>query len=211
MSKNKPPSVCFEDYYAECRERTGSAQQVGWKSDAAQLRRFQQLARLLPVSGNFSLNDLGCGLGGFAHFLTRRTNRRVDYHGYDVLPGMVVRARQLTKDVPGVRFQRIEHARAMHEADFTVASGIFSLRGNATNQAWKDYILETIRIMHERSRRGFAFNALTSYSDPPLMRPELYYADPCELFDFCMQHCSRHVALLHDYREYDFTILVRRS
>ncbi len=53
------------------------------------------------------------------------------------------------------------------------------------------------------------FNCLTSYSDPEKKRDELYYADPCALFDMCKRRYSRQVALLHDYGLYEFTILVR--
>jgi hypothetical protein len=58
--------------------------------------------------------------------------------------------------------------------------------------------------------KGFAFNALTSYSDPERMKNTLYYADPCRLFDLCKREFSRDVALLHDYGLYEFTILVRK-
>ncbi|MGH6609130.1 MAG: class I SAM-dependent methyltransferase, partial [Burkholderiaceae bacterium] len=58
--------------------------------------------------------------------------------------------------------------------------------------------------------RGFAFNSLTVYSDPDKKRADLYYADPCALFDRCKRLYSRNVALLHDYDLYDFTILVRK-
>ena len=39
----------------------------------------------------------------------------------------------------------------------------------------------------------------------------LYYADPCALFDYCKRNFSRNVALLHDYKIYDFTLIVRKS
>jgi hypothetical protein len=64
--------------------------------------------------------------------------------------------------------------------------------------------------MHEFTARGFAFNCLTAYSDQDKMRPDLHYADPCELFDICKRKYSRNVALLHDYGLYEFTILVRK-
>ena len=57
--------------------------------------------------------------------------------------------------------------------------------------------------------KGFAFNMLTSYSDADKMRDDLYYGDPCELFDHCKRSYSRNVALLHDYGLYEFTMLVR--
>ena len=62
-----------------------------------------------------------------------------------------------------------------------------------------------------RVASGFAFNCLTSYSDAHKMRDYLYYADPCALFDLCKRRYSRYVALLHDYKLYEFTILVRKQ
>jgi hypothetical protein len=63
--------------------------------------------------------------------------------------------------------------------------------------------------MWNLSLKGMAFNALTSYSDPEFMKPDLYYPDPLQVFDFCKRNLSKQVALLHDYGIYDFTILVR--
>ena len=50
---------------------------------------------------------------------------------------------------------------------------------------------------------------LTRYADPPLMRDDLYYADPTRYFAVCKERYSRNVALLHDYDLYEFTLLVR--
>jgi hypothetical protein len=52
---------------------------------------------------------------------------------------------------------------------------------------------------------------LTSYSDPDRMRPDLYYANPGEIFDQCKQRYSPQVALLHDYGLWEFTVLVRKD
>ena len=41
------------------------------------------------------------------------------------------------------------------------------------------------------------------------MRDDLYYADPGFVFDHCKRRYSRHVALLHDYGLWEFTVLVR--
>lgn len=59
------------------------------------------------------------------------------------------------------------------------------------------------------SRLGFAFNLLTGYADKALMRADLFYCDPSEYFDLCKRLYSRNVALLHDYDEFEFTLLVR--
>ena len=65
--------------------------------------------------------------------------------------------------------------------------------------------------MDETSSRGFSFNCLTKYSDAEKMMDNLFYADPCDLFDYCKWNFSKQVALLHDYGLYEFTIIVRKE
>jgi hypothetical protein len=85
------------------------------------------------------------------------------------------------------------------------------VRGEWSDDRWWTYIQETLERIHGLATRGWAANFLTSYSDRELMRPELYYADPLMLFDWCKRNLSRFVALQHDYPLYDFTILVRKD
>jgi hypothetical protein len=61
------------------------------------------------------------------------------------------------------------------------------------------------------SLRGFAFTAQTVHSDRGWMRSDLSYADPSFWFEYCLRNFSRHVAVLHDYPLYEFTILVRKA
>ena len=98
-----------------------------------------------------------------------------------------------------------------HVADYSVASGIFNVKLDATDEDWLAYILDAIQALDRASRKGFAFNCLTRYSDPERMRANLFYADPCFLFDHCKRRLSRHVAILHDYGLYEFTMLVRKQ
>ena len=43
------------------------------------------------------------------------------------------------------------------------------------------------------------------------MRNYLDYPEPFVVFDLCKRRWSRHVALLHDYGLYAFTMLVRKA
>jgi hypothetical protein len=40
---------------------------------------------------------------------------------------------------------------------------------------------------------------------------DLYYGDPCFLFDYCKRHFSKNIVLLHDYNLYDFTLIERKD
>src|SRR5690606_24037099 len=88
-------------------------------------------------------------------------------------------------------------------AEYCLASGIFNVRLGFEKDAWEEYVFDNIVKLADLATKGFAFNMLTSYSDPERMRSDLYYADPCKIFDHCKLKFSRHVALLHDYGLYE--------
>jgi SAM-dependent methyltransferase len=188
------------------REHGMTPRGVDWNSDAAQVVRFEQLLRVVDSSEPFSLNDYGCGYGALLDLMLAR-GWPVDYRGFDVSEAMIEAAVDRVGEGPGRRF--VSDVADLDPADYTVASGIFAIRVGRSDEQWRAYLEETLDEMRGLSRRGFAFNALTSYSDPEHMRPDLYYADPCALFDLCKRRYSRQVALLHDYGIWDFTILVR--
>ncbi|NPC55773.1 class I SAM-dependent methyltransferase [Caenimonas soli] len=196
-------------YYASTLALHGeTARGVDWNGEESQRLRFEQLARIVDVPAGFSVNDLGCGYGALYDFL-RDGWSDFSYTGCDVAAEMIdAAARRLPKETAGIRL--VVASEPPGVADFGIASGIFNVRMGRDNAQWEEYLLATLDTLDRTSRRGFAFNCLTSYSDPDKMRDHLFYADPCRLFDFCKRRYSRQVALLHDYGLYEFTMLVRK-
>jgi hypothetical protein len=131
------------------------------------------------------------------------------YWGYDISPPMIAKAAELHAGMRELTFVSKKHD--LNEADYTVASGIFNVKLRAASTEWESYVLRTLETVSRLSKRGFAFNVLTKYSDRELRRPDLYYADPLFLFDYCKTKFSRFVSLIHDYPLYEFTILVRKQ
>lgn len=202
----------LKNYYNEKLSRLeNNAQKVGWKNREAQWIRFEQLLKIISKSADFSLNDLGCGIGDLLEYMQNLDFKNFSYRGYDVMPEMIAEAEKIYQAQQQILFKTIPEAGEMEAADYVVASGIFNIRYSLSDEEWKNYILTTLRTMNEKSHKGFAFNALTKYSDKEFMKGELYYSDPLFLFDFCKINFSKNVALLHDYNQYDFTILVRKE
>ena len=195
-------------YSRNLTEHGDSAKGVGWKDTESQETRFAQLEKVIYSQGPI-LNDLGCGTGDLFPYLKSRLDK-FTYRGYDIMQEMVNRAVSRHID-QGATFFLIGKSSEMKEADYTLASGIFNLKFGESEKNWKDYIVETLHVMDIKSTKGFAFNALTSYSDPEYMKPELFYSDPLWLFHYCKQNFAKNVALLHDYSMYDFTILVKKN
>ena len=189
------------------QEHGASPRGSDWNSETSQNIRFDQLLKVVEMP-SFSLIDYGCGYGALADYLEIK-GFNADYYGYDILESAIESARQTHRDKARRAF--FADKSPLPICDYTVASGIFNFRGEQSFEAWTEYVLGVLTEFDQLSRHGFASNFLTKYSDAEKMRSDLYYADPLFLFDFCKQNFSKNVALLHDYRLYDFTLIVRKD
>lgn len=190
-------------------EHGATARGVDWNSETAQEARFSQLLKVVDTRRPFSLLDYGSGYGALAGYMVRESYPVERYVGYDVLESMTNKGSEVFAD--HTRFVFTSDRSALEPLDYCIASGIFNLKLETPAEEWTEYVLGELHKMDALSRKGFSANFLTKYSDPEYMRPHLYYADPCYLFDYCKRNFSRNVALLHDYEVYDFTIIVRKA
>jgi SAM-dependent methyltransferase len=194
------------EYYGQrLREHGPTPRGVDWNSAESQERRFRELARLWDGDPTATVVDYGCGYGALARYL-RTIGHTGSYTGYDLSEPMIATARAQAADLPDCRFTTVRTE--LPRADYAVASGIFNVKLDTPATAWHAYMLDTISDIASLGTRGFAFNALTAYSDADRQRPDLYYTDPLACFEHCRAF-SRFVALLHDYPLYEFTMLVR--
>jgi len=198
------------DYYSEkVRAHGATPGGADWNGAESQHLRFTQLLRILPPgTGPLTLDDCGCGYGALLDHIKAQGPVGIDYAGFDISADMIAQARARH---PADRDRFQVGARGTRRAGFAVASGIFNVRLDTPTAEWERHIAATLDLLHEGTSRGFAFNCLTAYSDPPKRRPDLYYGDPCFYFDLCKRRYARNVALLHDYGLYEFTLLVRKQ
>ncbi len=196
-------------YFEERIDAHGaSARGADWNSEASQEIRFDQLLKICDPSTPFSIIDYGCGSGALGDHLARR-GLQAEYYGFDIVEKAIQTARRIHANKPGRAF--FSDKDQLPVCDYVVASGIFNFRADHSFETWTEYVISVLHHFHELSRKGFASNFLTKYSDADRMRADLYYADPCFLFDYCKRMFSKNIALLHDYTLYDFTVLVRKG
>src|SRR5581483_2509213 len=155
-------------YYSGKLSQHGSTPAgVDWNSADSQQLRFDQLLKVCPEGGGFSLLDYGCGYGALLSYLEHK-QLGGEYWGYDVSTAMVDKARNLHTGIARAAF-----ASAWDEVpavDYTLASGVFNVKQSAGVSEWQAYVMESLARIAAASKRGFAFNLLTSYSDPERMR-----------------------------------------
>jgi SAM-dependent methyltransferase len=196
-------------YFEKSVEAYGASPQgVDWNSTFSQEIRFEQLIKICDPSIPFSILDYGCGYGALADYLVSK-GFQANYYGFDIVEKMLNTARQHHAGKPNRTF--LSEKNVLPACDYVVASGIFNYIAGNSHEDWSTYVITLLQKFDQLSRMGFSINFLTNYSDADHMRPDLYYADPCHLFDYCKRNFSKNVALLHDYTIYDFTILVRKG
>ena len=194
-------------YSASLAEHGMSSKGVGWRDPESQRLRFDKLGYLLeldPEPSVVSVNDWGCGYGALFDYLDERPDVTLEhYYGYDISSEMLEAAAQRLNDP---RAQLIAAAEVTNTADYSFASGGFNVRLGADEQDWLRYVKGVLANLAARSRRGFAFNMLSTHVD--WREDHLFYADPAEFFTYCTREFSRRVTLLHDYPLYEWTIVV---
>jgi SAM-dependent methyltransferase len=182
---------------------------VDWRDAESQSLRFDQLVAVCDdLDADRTILDYGCGYGALLGYLRER-GAAVGYVGFELAAEMVEHAAAAFAGDPGARFT--SDRAGLGTPDYVLASGVFNVKQDAAGDDWTAYVVDELRGIARLAGRGFAFNVLTSYSDPERMRPDLYYADPGFFFDLCKREFSRHVALLHDYGLWEFTVHVRRE
>lgn len=181
---------------------------VDWNGEESQFIRFEQLSKIIKDE-DFSIADIGCGYGKYFEYLALKVST-FKYCGYDLSAEMIKNAKNLYENM-GAEFLKIDSLNEIQSTDYSIASGIFSVKMQHNEAKWLSYILETLEYMNQKSTKAFSFNMLTKYSDKEYMRDGLYYADPLFFFDYCKRNFSKNVSLNHDYDLYEFTILVKKK
>ena len=198
----------IDDYYTrKLKEFGATAKGVDWNSDESQSLRFKKLLSMIETSSDFfSLLDYGCGFGSMYRYMNGKF-KSFKYTGFDISSAMISEAEKIFRNEQARWINSISDGK---KYDYVIASGVFNVRLQNTDQAWLDYMHATILEMNEISEKGFSFNALSRYSDADKRKDYLYYADPAYWFDYCKKNYSYRVALLHDYPLYEFTIQVKK-
>lgn len=195
-------------YYTDkINEHGATPKGVDWNGEESQFVRFEQLSKIICKNLEFTINDIGCGYGKYSEFLEKNSYNSL-YKGYDLSLEMVNHAKKI---YPKIDFYKVNKLDEILKSDYSIASGIFSVKMNHNESEWLSYILNTLEEMNEKSIKAFSFNMLTKYSDKEYMREDLYYADPLFFFDYCKRNFSKNVSLNHDYDLYEFTILVKKD
>jgi SAM-dependent methyltransferase len=184
---------------------------VDWSCQATQSLRFVQLLKICDFSTPFTLNDIGCGYGALAAFLTiRYPEAKIDYLGLDLSRAMVSRARRRFSS-PDRRF--VVRTASPRIADYSVASGIMNVSCGYSRPIWECFVATILREMRRTSRLGFSVNFLSDAaraktSAGPSVE-SLYRTSPEPWSHYCERDLGCSAEAIDNYGMREFTLLVR--
>lgn len=196
-----------EFYNALLDDHGFSAKAVAWRDEAFQQFRFASIAQAFEHErGPFTVYEVGCGLGHLRDFL-REHFPNASYSGADINPKMIERA--LERDASLAVEQRDIVSNPPPPADYVVASGIFNLRMQHTDEAWETVVRSVLKAMYAMAKRGIAANFLSSHVD--WKREIAYHQDPARTLQFALTELSRFAEVRHAYYPWEFTLAVYRE
>jgi len=197
-------------YDQRVKQFGAQAKGVYWSSRENQVQRFRILTPLLgddAKNGDFSINDFGCGYGAYYTFLKKLNMKKpFRYFGIDISEEMIKQCELRIKD-PNARFTQALIAH--HMADYSIASGTYSMMIDTPLNEWENYIRASLESLWTQTRKAMGFNILNVGSMPK--DSALYTAESGPYVEFCKKKLSPNVTLLKDYHPDEWTIFIRRD
>ena len=147
---------------------------LGWTTQEGQYARFNVFTQMARLSGH-SILDVGCGFADFLKFLNER-KWTGDYSGIDLTPEMIDECNLRFPNASFYCDDFIKQYTTMKKMyDYTVCSGVIS---HKVPYQWL-FFDRLVEGLFKVSKKGFAFNALSSFAPPHMMHKKSYhYYDP---------------------------------
>ena len=159
-----------------------------WFSEQRQILRFDLIINCIKrnsVPRHFSVNDIGCGYGGFLKRLKSNFNNdRFSYAGFDLAKSPIAYCeRKYAKK--GAYFYSSGTPSEM--ADYSVMSGTFNYAPDLTVNAWRDYLFTSLNSIWNLTRRSMIFNLMISEEDK-ITSQSISYIRKETILNFCQSN-----------------------
>ena len=159
-----------------------------WFSEQRQILRFDFIINCIKTNSmpsHFSVNDIGCGYGGFLKRLQDNfSNDKFTYAGFDLAKSPIAYC-ELKYAKKGVQFYLSGIPSEI--ADYSVMSGTFNYAPDLTVKAWKDYLFKSLNSIWKFTRRSMIFNLMISEEDK-ITSQSISYIRKETIVNFCKRN-----------------------
>jgi hypothetical protein len=171
--------------------------------------RYKSLSSVFERDKNFSLHEIGFGLGHYYEYLkTHFADRAITFTGSEVTP---VFLQHCLEKYPDCEFDNHDYALqpSQKSYDYIVLPGVFYQLGTSDPHKFSEFVHRMLINAWKSARRGLAFNMISSQVN--YRYDHLFYADPSEMLAFVSRHLSRFLHFDQASPLFEFTICVYRS
>jgi SAM-dependent methyltransferase len=190
-------------FYHDSLQRHGdTAKALHWNNEYTQIKRFEVLHNLIDDElSHATLVDAGCGFADFYTFLERHGNLPQKYIGLDLMPDMVLKAKEKMLDKKDVEIFESDICHdTLPEADYYVCSGGMNILKRFETNVF-------ITRCFEASNKAFVFNLLLGADDSMVYN---YYL-PAEIKKIA-KTLGAEVEIVQNYLPRDFSVkFVKKS
>ena len=159
-----------------------------WFSEQRQILRFDLIIKFIKRNsppGQFLINDIGCGYGGFLKRLEDNFNiDSFSYAGFDLAKSPIAYCKQrYARNGAHFYFSGIPS----EIADYSVMSGTFNYAPDITFEAWKEYLFKSLNSIWNLTRRSMIFNLMISEKER-ITSQSICYIKKETVVNFCQRN-----------------------
>lgn len=207
INKSRKVSTDQLDIYRKLLIKHGfSVAAVASENETIKFLRYSKLSQVFDKDTTFSVHDVGCGLGHYCLYLKENfRDRKIIYSGSDVVPEFVTYCR---KNFISSKFytRDLLKINPKERYDYLIFGGTFYHKGHTPYKEMQAYVENVLENGFRMSKRGIAFNMLSSFSD--FCNTKYFYYPLPKLIEFVATKLSRHFEILHNYPLFEYTVLV---
>lgn len=182
---------------------------VGSENEINKKIRFLKLSKCFLDDNDFSLHEIGYGLGHYYEFLKLNyPQKKIRYSGSEVCEEFADYCRE---KYPECDFQlrNLANKKFKEKYDYIVFGGTFYHIEDNNKNNWEKFIEAMLKNGFQNARKGISFNMITAYCD--YFKKGLFYCDPNYAIKFIIKNLSRFFSIDHSYPLYEFTICVYKE
>lgn len=199
-----------EDYYSRLfKEKSYSPEAVGSANLTNKKIRYTKLSQVFINDNNFTVHDVGHGLGYYYEFLKENfPEKNIKYSGSEVCQRFVDFCK---KNYPECSFhyRNLSIAPFKEKYDYLIFGGTFyHIEDNDTDE-WKSFIESNLLNAFKSCNKGISFNFVTEFCD--YFDKGLFYCELDYIIKFITQNLSRFFSIDHSYPLYEFTVCVYKE
>lgn len=201
------------EHYEHCLARHGvTPKGMDWPNARDLATRFDVMLDVIPAErrARCSVLDIGCGAGLLVDRLKEKGlfDGRL-YRGIDLSDKMVQAARRRHPDACSAVRDILQKPLRPRSVDYVVMNGVLTEKVSLAQGAMEAYACRMVKAAFDASRRGIAFNVMSSHVD--WRRRDLFHWPLDRAVKFLVGQCSRHIVIRMDYGLYEYTVYVYRK